>query len=60
MKQAVMVNLFNALGLLLLRAAQEAGLLATFGPSYVITQLVVGNLIAGAAILLAHLPIHGA
>ncbi len=60
MRHAVMIDLFNALSLLLLRAAQEANLLVTFGPSYAITRLVVGKVIAGATLLHAHFPIHGA
>jgi hypothetical protein len=59
MKQAVMMDLFNALGLMLLRATQEANLLVTFGPSYVITRFVMGKVVAGAALLLAHFPVHG-
>jgi hypothetical protein len=55
-----MVNLFNALGLLLLRAALEANLVVTFGPSYLITRFVVSQVIAGAALLRTHFPIHGA
>ena len=60
MRQAVLINLFDALSLLLLRTAQEANLLVTFGPSYVITRFVMGKAIAGAALLFAHFPVRGA
>ena len=43
MRQAVTINLFNALGILLMRGAQEANMLVTFGPSYVITRFVMGK-----------------
>ena len=58
MRQAVTIDLFNALSPLLLCAAQEANLLVTFGPSYVITRLVVGKVIAGATLLHMHFLIH--
>ena len=60
MRQAVLINLFDALSLLLLRAAQEANLLVTFGPSYVITRFVMGKVVAGATLLFAHFPVRGA
>ena len=60
MKQAAMTNLFNILGMLFLRVVQEANLLVTFGPSYVVTRFVMGKVVAGASLLLAYVPVHRA
>ena len=60
MRHLMTIDLFNILGILLMRGAQEANLMITFGPSYVLTRYVMAAILAGGALLLAHLPFHGA
>ena len=50
----------NVLNMLLLRGAVEGNLLVLFGPSYVITRLVIGMLAAAASVLLARFSLYGA
>jgi hypothetical protein len=52
----VLLGLFS---LALVRVTQEANLLVTLGPSYVITRFVIGILLAGLAVAHSHVLVHG-